>query len=361
MKKILGFAFAIVTTLVFVICLYAAGLPYGLPPASSDNLIDFSHNWHQENSLDEVSIDGSSYDKGFDNITFTKKLPENLPNDTVLFLRSNHNEISCYVGERELFCEGVCRGRTFGISYVGIWIIVPIADEYSGQTITMNIKKSDGNTGQLPEEIIIANRNQLTHFLAKQLNLPTLIAFFMIALSLAMLIAAHLLKRHNNNQIYNSVLWLSLFIFMSGIWMLMDDNFPALFMQYNDSFYFLSFYSFMLMPVPFTRFIGECIPKSQKAMSALSVGFIFAVLMSMFSAIFFAKPLSFMLPITHILIFIGFLAILFYVCNDKNAQGKPNIPELFWGLMGTYNVYISSRQRTYLLLPWCNTSLCIAF
>ena len=63
-----------------------------------------------------------------------------------------------------------------------------------------------------------------------------------------------------------------------------------------------------------------------------SGGFLLSFAISVVAAVFFAKPLSLMLPMTHILILAGFFTVLVYAWRDKTQEGKLRMPEVFWGL-----------------------------
>ena len=332
MKRWFTAAFVAAVALMIGICLFAGTLPYSPQSDEGNSLSDFSRDWVKTSAGTALAIDGAKYAVGEDSVTVSKALPGTLPRDAVLYMRSNHNEVSCYINGRELFCEGVCRERTFGIAYTGIWIIIPLETSDAGQTVTLEIEKTDGNMGQLPEELLLANRNALTNELVHQSALPVGIASFMLTLSVFMLIAGFLLRRRNTGNDNCIAVWLAVFIFMSAVWILTDDNVPRLFQPYNDAYYFLSFYCFMLLPVPFARFIGECIPKSRRVMLWFSGGFLLTFTLSVVAAVFFAQPLSLMLPMTHILILAGFFTVLVYAWRDKTQEGKLRLPEVFWGL-----------------------------
>ena len=312
--------------------LYAGALPYGTQSDEQGGLLNFAQDWSDQYNKTLISVDGASYPDGIDAMTVSKILPDTLPRDAVLFMQSNHNEVSCFIEGRQLFCEGVCRNRTFGITYTGIWVMIPIAQSDAGEAVTLHIQQTDGHMGQLPSELLLANRNTLMSELARRSVVPIVIAVFMIALSVGLFIVGFLLKKQQGRQGNSAILWLGVFILMSGVWMLLDDNVPCLFAPYNDAWYFLSFFCFMLLPVPFTRFVSECIPKSRKVMLWFSGGFMLSFLLSVGAAVFFGKPLSLLLPMTHILIFAGLAVILYYVWQDKNADGKLRMPELFWGI-----------------------------
>lgn len=357
MRRVFSVLFAASVFLMMGICFYASTLPYGIQSDGQDDLSDYSKGWRDLRTGMLLSIDGTDYAAGISSVTVSKTLPNILPSDAVLYMRSNHNEISCFVNDRELFCEGVCRNRTFGITYTGIWIITPISQDDAGETLTLHIQKTDGNQGQLPMELILANRNSLTRKLALQSVPPILIAVFMIALSLGLLVASFLFKKQKARQKNHAIVWLAIFIFLSGVWMITDDNVPCLFAVNNDAWYFLSFFCFMLLPVPFAQFIGESIPKSRKIMQWFSAGFLLSFFLSVITAIFFSKPLSFMLPMTHTLILIGLGAILLFAGRNKNTDGKLCMPELFWGLclfvavtIGALTAFYFGAIRAYALL-----------
>ncbi|NCB33062.1 MAG: diguanylate cyclase [Erysipelotrichia bacterium] len=357
MKRLFSILFSVSAVLMLGICLYAGAFPYGISSGAQGDLLNYSRDWIDSQYKVPVSIDGTNYSDGINSVTVSKTLPDTLPEDAVLFMQSNHNEVSSFVNGREIFCEGVCRDRTFGITYTGIWVIIPLQESDAGQTITLQIQKTDGNQGQLPSELLLANRHALMSKLAQQSVFPIVIAVFMIALSVGLFIAGILLKKQKERYANRTMIWLSLFILMSGVWMLIDDNVPCLFGSYNDAWYFLSFYCFMLLPVPFVRFIGECMPKSGKVMLLFSGGFMLSFLLSVTAAVFFSKPLSLLLPMTHILVFAGLAVTLYYAWQDRNDNGKLRMPELFWGLclfaaamIGALAAFYFGAISTYALL-----------
>lgn len=354
MKRWITAAFAAAVLLMLAICLYAGYAPHDEGPETEQTLWDFSHDWTERDTGEILAIDGSDYAADRRQTTVTKTLPDPLPDDAVLFLRSNHNEISCDVNGRELFCQGMFRDATFGITYAGIWMVVSLSPEDAGQTVTLQIRQSDGNQGKLPAELSLANRSVLTMELARQTSVSIMMAFFMFALAIGLVIISLLLKRQKSGWRNAAVVWLALFIYISALWTLMDDNVPCVYGSYNDAWYFLSFYCFMLLPVPFSCFIGESIPKSQKTMLWFSGGFLLTFLCSVIAAVFFGKPLSLLLPATHILILAGFGAILFFTIRDRDETGKFRVPEVFWGLcifvtavVGALVAFYFGETRTY--------------
>lgn len=332
MKRWITILFFAAIALTIGICIYSGTLPYGADTDARGGLSDFSQGWIVGGDETFLSIDGKNYPGESGAMTVSKTLPNPLPRDAVLYMRSNHNEVSCFVNGRELFCEGVCRDRTFGITYTGIWVIIPLVYSDAGQTLTLSLHKTDGNQGQLPMDLLLANRSALTRELIRQGTLSIIIAFFIIALSICTFVASFLLREKDEGRVNPTMFWLSVTTLMASVWMLLDDNVPALFSSYSDAWYFLSFYSFMLLPVPLMRFVGESIQKSRKTMLWLSAGLLLSFLLSAIFAVFFSKPLSLMLPMSHLLILAGLIAILFYAWRDKGSDGRLRMPELFWGL-----------------------------
>ena len=326
MKKASTISFIVAITIMLGICLFANN-NYANKQVK---LTYFQAEWQQDGN--DLLINGNEYPEDQKIVTVSKQLPSTLPQDAVLFMRSNHNIVKAFIDDRELSCEGVCTQRTFGIDYVGIWITIPLKSNDSGKMITLEITRSDGNQGLLPQELLLGNRNDLTNYLVEKIAIPTLIALFMIALAIFLFIGSFLLRTQADSRLNQRILWLGIFILMSGIWMLTDDNVPCLFSLNNDAYYFLSFYLFMLLPIPFVQFIASCIPSSKKIMQILSLGFITAFLGSVIAAIFFHKPLSYFLWLTHILIISGLLIIIYFSLRYKDEEGKLYLPELVWGM-----------------------------
>ncbi len=327
MKRTSTISFIVALAIMIVICIFAGFNQYG---NKSTTLIAYQNDWQLDDHL--ISLEAENYPAGSKTVVITRQLPDRLPQDATLFMCSNHNEVIAIIDGQELFCEGVCPQRTFGIDYVGIWITIPLQQADCGKIITLKISPSDGNQGLLPEEVLLGNRNDLTNYLVKKATIPTLIALFMVSLAIFLFVGSFLLRSQADSTLNQGILWLGIFILMSGIWMLTDDNVPCLFSLNNDAYYFLSYYLFMFLPIPFTRFIEAYIPGSKKIMHILSLGFVTVFGCSVIAAVFFHKPLSYLLWLTHVLIIMGLLITIYLSLRYRDEEGKLYLPELVWGM-----------------------------
>lgn len=332
MRRLINLLFIVASLLTVGIAIFAFFVSAENPTHEDDGLLSYSNGWELSDGGGFINLDGGLYPKGATEITVSKTLPDPLPSDAVLYIRSQHNAVGLSVDGEPLSVEGVFYNGTFGIDYVGVWIVAPLSEGMAGKTIMLDIAKSDGNRGRVPEETLIATKNALTLHLANKSIVPTAIACFMMMLAFGVFVASFFLKRHQGFSVDLILFWLAVFIFLSAFWMLMDDNVIFIFAPYNDACYFLSFYSFMLLPVPFSLFIAERIPRSRMAMQVLSCGFLLSFFLSVMAAVGFAQPLSLMLPMTHFFIVVGLVAAFAYIWLDRDAKGALRVPELAWGL-----------------------------
>ncbi|MEA5019429.1 MAG: diguanylate cyclase [Gordonibacter sp.] len=360
MRRLINLLFIVASLLTVGIAFFAFFVSAGNPVNNDDALLSYSDDWELPDGGGFINLAGEPYPEGTTEIIVSKTLPNPLPSDAVLYMRSQHNAVELSVDGEPLNVEGVFYNGTFGIDYVGVWIVAPLSEGMAGKTITLDIAKSDGNRDRVPEETLIASKNALTLHLANKSIIPTAIACFMIMLAFGIFVASFFLKRHQGLSVDLVLFWLAVFIFLSAFWMFMDDNVVFIFAPYNDACYFLSFYSFMLLPIPFSLFIAERIPRSRMVMQILSCGFLLAFFLSVIAAIGFAQPLSLMLPLTHFFIVAGLVATFAYVWRDRDVSGVLRVPELAWGLsvfvvavVGAIVAFYFGAIQTYSILFKC--------
>ncbi|MDD5863684.1 MAG: GGDEF domain-containing protein [Firmicutes bacterium] len=105
----------------------------------------------------------------------------------------------------------------------------------------------------------------LRHFCWKNLFAVSFF-FFSTAAGIAALSVGFALRSSGpeNRSLVTACRQLGLFVILSGIWMLTDSPFLSLFTQNRDAISFLSFASFMLMPLPLLRFFDYLLPGQRK-------------------------------------------------------------------------------------------------
>ena len=80
------------------------------------------------------------------------------------------------------------------------------------------------------------------------------------------------------------------------------------------------------------NFSLQNIPGSKKIMHILSLGFVTVFGCSVIAAVFFHKPLSYLLWLTHVLIIMGLLITIYLSLRYRDEEGKLYLPELVWGM-----------------------------
>lgn len=108
--------------------------------------------------------------------TLSRKLPEQFPEDSVVYMAINYNNVTAYVGGHERTIGGVYNNRVFGSSMHERWGVIPLTRDDAGKLLTLHVMETYPQTGISLANIEIVNENYLAHRLFNE-RIPILILF----------------------------------------------------------------------------------------------------------------------------------------------------------------------------------------
>lgn len=133
----------------------------------------------------------------------------------------------------------------------------------------------------------------------------------------------------------------AMFLFLCGIWCLTDSSLCQYFFRYAPAVSFLSFYAFMLFPVPMIRFVSDTGDmKKYKSIEGLILLFYLNVIAQSLLQYLADIPMIAMLPVTHVLMGGGcvWLFALLWREEQKNPSADVRQVLIAFGLLGAVGV-----------------------
>ncbi|MEG1923593.1 MAG: diguanylate cyclase [Clostridia bacterium] len=346
-KAVINIIFVMILIITISITIYAA--INSSQWSQKVNFIDFNDDWEYtvDGKTQLISVSTKKFSSN-ETIILKKQLPDELPEDAIFYFSSNHNHVKAYIDGKELFIDGIYDNRTFNLHYIASWGKLALAKEHEGKTLTLTIKIDNIVDSFSISKIRILNENDLTKDIIIK-NIDTILLFSgMITLAIITLVIGIVYVKRTDTQ-FSPLVYLTIFIVLSAVWILSNSIVLETVFGYNDYQYFLAFFSFMLMPVPFllyfkARFVG--------------IKYVIDTIVFLF---FIAFALSFILFITgvinsfantlwifHLLIVISLLYIAIVSTINYKKNKNPNLKLFIVGTVVFVLLVISALIFFYL-------------
>ncbi len=269
MRKKLAFALlflAAVAISVAVIVMASLSSPDSNPLFGND-AESFLPGW-QTSDGQNASLPGTIGEAG--EAVLVRELPETLPDDTVLLLKTNYLYLSATIDGTELYSwtseNKTLYGDSFGLSCYAIHIPPSAA----GETLTLNLTAPEGEECQV-YDMTLGGALASATLLIRQ-NLYTITLFF-ILLSVFLLFTplVLLICKSNTGKKTKGYMYLSAFMILSAIWIISDSDVMLLLTRNVSAVFYSAHLSFMLLSVPILLYIRRFLGRKGMILNALAV------------------------------------------------------------------------------------------
>ncbi|MEG1984978.1 MAG: histidine kinase, partial [Oscillospiraceae bacterium] len=212
--------------------------------------------------------------------------------------------------------------------------IIAINQEYAGQTISLTVTNKANAQGIDIGKMRIMNRNEFTLEIIKEKSVQCILFVAMLVVALLLSAAGIKFKGQFAGVKNDAFMFLKWFILTAAIWILFDSKILAVIFGYNDCQYFISFYSFMIMPIPFALFVNAMFDNKNKIFDILAglltVNFLLNVLLLLCGAIHSHAQTLF---IVHILVVILACATFYVSIYNYVKHKSPGTHEMIVGML----------------------------
>lgn len=263
----------------------------------------------------------------------TCRLPEVLPPGAVLCLQTYHQTVRAWADGQLIYTYGLQNKTSFGRMFGNVWNLIPLSSRSGGQELTLELTAAYTSSGLRIYPMLLGSRSAVLFRLLRQ-DLGTL-AFCTGALLLAaiFLLVTLVLKLRGLDYNRRSFFYLGLFVLLAGLWVFTDSKLPQFFFHNKAPFYLLSFYAFLLLPVPLLLFLQDFCPHSRRVTAALSLATLanFAVTVVLSAADL--VDILYLLGTCHLLLFITIGCCIAMCIREKHKFRNREVHLILWGVV----------------------------
>lgn len=294
----------------------------------------FSDNWHVAdssgniNTVSEISKWKEASQKTF---TFSKTLPE-LTDYDCLFIEVNYTYIKVFINGSCIFDHSASEIKAPSNMTGHFTAQIPLDADMSGQTVSIEVCQPYAflRTG-LNSVMLGTGSAYITHYLSTHIEL--LISLFFMLIAGICLLAVYLWQRFIRKlDSYRVFRPLAVLLLFSVVWIFTDSQLPQLFWKNPVIICVLSFFSFMVLPIPVFSFVGRLCPDKYGVLT--KVQFLLLINILVQGMLFSLNIFSFveMLKVTHFLIILSVVVLLVFLLKhyrkDRSQYTRPMLSAL---------------------------------
>ncbi len=171
-----------------------------------------------------------------------------------LCIRSSQHDIKIYVDGELRKDYNTKNTRKFGKNSVSVFVFVELLPEDAGKTIRLELVSNSIYSGYV-NEIFCGNREQIWTGIVKNYLPVTLMALFMLVLSVMVVIyciIVHFVYRKKMD-----ILYLGIGLLVSSIWLIAESKLRQIFLPNSTIAADVGFFMVMLLPLPFLIYINN--------------------------------------------------------------------------------------------------------
>lgn len=236
-------------------------------------------------------------------VSFYNDLPY-IGDDCALMFMSKYHHIQVYVDDGLIYDSGVENKPLFGHMTGNYRCVIPLDSEYAGKTLEIHLISPYGNRIYF-DSVHLGRSDQ--YIIGMLLNNAGVIICVLFMLIFSVFLLAVYAWQYFSKLTYNYgfLLYLSIFIMLSSVWILTDTDLLQLVYGNSVAICLLSFYSFMVLPVPLLSFLTMICDYGGKAVRAAQILMLINVFVQTFFYVAGIADFPQMLLFTHSLIIIS--------------------------------------------------------
>lgn len=261
------------------------------------------------------------------------RLPDPLPPGAVLCLQSYHQGLRAWVEGASVYMYGQGDEVAFGRAFGNVWNLIPLSQAQAGRELTLELTNAYTEHSVTVYPMLLGSRSTVLFDLLGQ-NLGVLIfCSGGILLGFIFLLATLLLKLRGLDYNRRSFFYLGLFILFASVWVFTDSKLPQFFFHNKAVFYLLSFYSFLLLPVPLLLFLQDFCPHHRRIITGLCWAFLlnFGVTVALSTAN--VVDILFLLASCHLLLFITTFCCAGLCLHEERKYHNRDVHLILWGIV----------------------------
>ena len=321
----------------------------------STNCRIFESNWErvfENGDTVSVQVPGKVLAEYGEIVTLTTKLPEKIRVGEQICFRPIWQDVTIYIDGELRQSYSTKDSRPFGINSPMRYVFVELYETDAGKELTYQFSSNSKYSGNIGT-CYIGDRLSIWLFVIEESGLRTVIALFLLLLSIFCIIVCVVLKFvYKKTMPLNYLAWT---IFFCAFWMLSEVNFRQLLIKNISLLSNYAYWSLMLIPFPLLHYINEIQNGKYQKVYIFPITYsvlIFTIgtILQVFDIVQFVQQL----PFIHVGLIASILCIIVTITIDTV---KKRITDYLFVGIGIYGMLLSSILELLLYYFDANPSL----
>lgn len=237
----------------------------GLGPASAQRL-NSGWSYLQDQEFAPVPTLPCTLEKSGETLLLQHDLTEReLYKEYILAIRTRYASIRAWANEALIYDQAV-HGEEHALG--SMWHFIPMSRCENATLLTIELRTYDGENSWKLESVLLDTSGAIRYTLLKDNIGAIFFSFICLILTLIILFCVVVMVRRKS-QAYVPLLSLALFMFLSGLWILLDSKINTIWGGNYALSYFLSYAAFFLLPAPFLMYMRLMLKDGQRGLSIL--------------------------------------------------------------------------------------------
>lgn len=325
-----------------------AGIPAMSKPA-------FEKGWIFDTEAAQGTVDSFPFaEKGKStHLTLTAELPK-LDGNEYLSFSNQYSSCQVFVDGEKIFDYGEEISAPYGNMLGNLSCNIPLKSQYSGKKISVHMEKQYDFAGFRIEEVLLGTGSEIRFYYAKANAGVLACAILMCILSAVMFTMYYVQKKKHFKYDYYLFRQMGVFALIGAVWILTDSLLPQFIFGDTILITVISFWSFMVMPVPVINIVEKLCSHGKRALhiaeKIILLNMTGQTLLYMLNIADFPQ----MLPVTHGILLFTLVCTVYALARDsRSKEGRFTNDILFgvlvlilFGLLALVNFYVSGTSNS---------------
>lgn len=205
-------------------------------------------------------------------VKLTNTLPQAWRGGYALCVKTVYQSLWAYVDGQLVYSHDTYNQTAFGQRLGRMWNIIHLSDANRGKPVQLVIQLPYAAESLSVGTALLGNESAIITQLFAGEAAAIGMCLFLGLLAVGLFLAAALLRKRYA-RLCRLFCYLGLFLALSATWIFTDSSLQQFFFSNQVFAYLLSFFCFMLFPIPFVLFLREACERSYRILDALALAF----------------------------------------------------------------------------------------
>lgn len=287
-----------------------------------------------------------------DTLILTAELPH-LDGSEYLSFSNQYASCQVFVDSVKIFDYGEEISAPFGSMLGNVSCNIPLKSQYSGKTISIRFEKQYDFASFSIEEMLLGSGSEIRFYYAKA-NVGVLACTLLMAIIAAAMFILYLAQKSKRFKYnYKLFLHLSVVAFTGAVWIWTDSLLPQLLFGSTIIITVLSFWAFMVMPIPVVNIVADFCRYGKKGLHFAQIAILFNMIVQTLLYMFNMVDFPQMLLATHLILVFTLICIVYALIRDSRSQEARFTNDILFavlvlilfGLVALVNFYVSGTSN----------------